>query len=117
MHKKILIIFLLTASLFLASCKVEDIPTDDKVPPKEGKVLPADSECQTDNDCMAGGCSGTICQSKDSEPVITTCEWREEYACYKQTSCSCINGICQWKETEEFKNCLQSKRSLSAVVT
>ncbi len=108
MNKLILLIFLLIVSLFLVSCTVEDTPTDE--------VPPTEAECQTDNDCITGGCSGTICQSKDAEPIMTTCEYLPEYACYKQTSCSCINGNCQWKETEEFRNCLESKKSLSAVI-
>ena len=117
MDKKILIIFLLTISLFLAACEVEDTPPDYQVPPTEDEIPPTEAECKTDNDCVTGGCSGTLCQSKDAEPLMTTCEWREEYACYKQTSCSCINEKCQWKETQEFKTCLESKSSLSAVIT
>ena len=109
MDKKILIISLLAVSLFLAACEIK-APVEDKTPP-------AEIECQTDDECIAGGCSGTVCQSKDAEPVFTTCEWREEYACYKQTSCSCINGKCQWEETEEFQDCLGSKNPLSSVIT
>jgi len=29
--------------------------------------------------CIVGGCSGQICS--DQEGLVTTCEWREEYAC------------------------------------
>src|SRR5690606_11183100 len=34
----------------------------------------------TAKQCYVGGCSGQICS--DQEGVISTCEWREEYACY-----------------------------------
>ena len=98
------IIFLLIVSLFLISCEEkEEVPV-------------VDAECKTDSDCITGGCSGTICQSKDAEPIITTCMWKEEYACYKQIECGCVNGKCQWKETEEFRDCLENKRS-SEVIT
>jgi eight-cysteine-cluster-containing protein len=53
--------------------------------------------CQSDADCVTGGCSGQVCQSKDEEPVITTCEYRE---CYDENAygvgCGCVAGKCQW---------------------
>ncbi len=64
-------------------------------------------ECNIDFDCIIGGCSGQVCSPKSDGPIVTTCEWKEEYACYKLTTCSCINGKCQWKETEEFNRCLK----------
>lgn len=76
----------------------------------------ADSEiisgegCVTDNDCITGGCSGTICQSKDSEPIFTTCEYLPEYACYKETRCGCVNGKCGWDKTTEFDRCVEEAR-------
>jgi eight-cysteine-cluster-containing protein len=53
--------------------------------------------CATDSGCVKGGCSGQVCQSKDEEPVITTCEWRE---CYNASAyglgCVCVNEQCRW---------------------
>ncbi|OGI76259.1 hypothetical protein A3C67_03125 [Candidatus Nomurabacteria bacterium RIFCSPHIGHO2_02_FULL_42_19] len=55
--------------------------------------------------CFVGGCSGQICS--DQEGVITTCEYREEYACYKSTKCERqASGQCGWTETPEFAICL-----------
>ena len=58
--------------------------------------------CQTDADCIKGGCSGQICQSKDEEQKITTCEWRE---CYNSTrnniNCVCIKNRCRWNRLTE----------------
>ncbi|MEK6982181.1 MAG: eight-cysteine-cluster domain-containing protein [Candidatus Micrarchaeota archaeon] len=52
--------------------------------------------CINNADCVKGGCSGQICQSK-SEDAITTCEYRE---CYDSkvagVSCGCLNDKCQW---------------------
>ncbi len=63
-------------------------------------------ECQTDADCMVGGCSGQLCGSvKDMQDIVTTCEWKDEYACYKLTNCLCIENKCNWKETPEFLAC------------
>jgi len=53
-------------------------------------------KCQVDSDCVTDGCSGQICRSKLDEPVMTTCEWREEYACYKKDGCLCQSGQCAW---------------------
>ena len=63
------------------------------------------SECTTDADCVVSGCSGQICAA---EPMISTCEWRPEYACYGEptTSCGCNNGTCGWAQTRELSSCL-----------
>ena len=58
--------------------------------------------------CLATGCSGQICSDED---VITTCEYKEEYACYKTAKCERQNspaggGKCGWTPTEELVSCL-----------
>ena len=76
-----------------------------------------EAECTTDEDCITGGCSGTICQSKNVEPIMTTCEFLPQYACYKQIECRCINNKCQWDKTEEFNNCInQARKSAEGVI-
>lgn len=64
------------------------------------------AECQLDDGCTAGGCSGEICHSINEEPVFSTCIWKEEYICYPLSDCVCQNGQCQWEETEDFNKCL-----------
>lgn len=64
--------------------------------------------CSADADCSPQGCSGTVCAA---EPVITTCEWRPEYACYDNpatTQCGCRDGRCAWSQTEALTQCLAS---------
>ncbi|MBS3098323.1 eight-cysteine-cluster domain-containing protein [Candidatus Woesearchaeota archaeon] len=76
-----------------------------------------EKECITDTDCGIGGCSGQICGQKDKvKDIITICEWREEYDCYRKTACSCVDNKCQWEETSEFLDCIASKSS-AAVIT
>ncbi len=54
--------------------------------------------------CRPTGCSGQICADTD---VITTCEWRPEYACYRTAQCSRqSNGDCGWVMDEELRRCL-----------
>lgn len=55
--------------------------------------------------CFVGGCSGQICS--DREGVISTCEWREEYACYQSAACERqADGQCGWTQTPELNACL-----------
>ena len=72
-------------------------------------------ECKVDSDCMTGGCSGTICQSKNSEPIITTCEYLPEYACYKGINCGCVKGRCEWDKTAAFDRCVEEARKSDVV--
>lgn len=54
--------------------------------------------CSVDADCITGGCSGQVCQSKSEEPVITTCEYRDCYnAQVYGLTCGCKNKKCQWQ--------------------
>jgi hypothetical protein len=55
--------------------------------------------------CFVGGCSGQVCS--DQEGVISTCEWREEYACYQTATCERQpDGLCGWTPTPELNACL-----------
>ena len=55
--------------------------------------------------CYVGGCSGQVCS--DQEGVISTCEWRPEYACYSSASCEVqADGNCGWTQTAELQACL-----------
>ncbi len=57
--------------------------------------------------CMKTGCSGQICAD---EEVITTCEYRTEYACYKNARCERqSNGNCGFTQTPELTSCLRRR--------
>lgn len=57
--------------------------------------------------CFVGGCSSQICS--DDPDVVTTCEWREEYACYQNAVCERqVDGECGWTETTELQMCLSN---------
>jgi eight-cysteine-cluster-containing protein len=62
----------------------------------------------SDDRCKVTGCSGQICSDQDvDQDVITTCEWREEYACYRFARCERqSDNTCGWTMTEEAKKCL-----------
>ncbi len=54
--------------------------------------------------CYVGGCSSQLCTSEPD--MASTCEYREEYACYQTATCEVqATGECGWTETEELKSC------------
>jgi hypothetical protein len=57
--------------------------------------------------CIKTGCSSQVCSDKD---VITTCEWRPEYACYQKAVCERqANGNCGFTPSAELTTCLGRK--------
>ncbi|HLC96580.1 MAG TPA: eight-cysteine-cluster domain-containing protein [Candidatus Nanoarchaeia archaeon] len=72
--------------------------------------------CDSDSDCLRSGCSGTICQPKDAEPIYTTCEYKAEYACYDEINCACINNRCWWDKTSLFEQCVQEAQDNEDVI-
>lgn len=59
--------------------------------------------------CIKTGCSGQICSDKD---IVSTCEYREEYACYSKAVCERQqNGECGWTETLELTSCITKSRN------
>jgi hypothetical protein len=50
-----------------------------------------------------------VCSDKE---VVTTCEYRAEYACYPMAICERRkDGKCGWRQTEELKNCIEDALS------
>lgn len=63
--------------------------------------------------CKPTGCSGQICSDED---VASTCEYREEYACYKTAACERQpDGECGWTETASLRSCIQDARRQSGI--
>jgi len=61
--------------------------------------------------CFIGGCSSQICS--DQPDVVSSCEYRSEYACYQKATCERQkSGACGWTQTAELKSCLLSPPSL-----
>jgi hypothetical protein len=58
--------------------------------------------------CFKTGCSSHVCSDRD---VITTCEFRPEYACYQKAACERQrNGECGFTQTAELRACLARAR-------
>ncbi len=61
--------------------------------------------------CFKSGCSNHVCTD---ENVITTCEWRPEYACYQKAKCERqANGKCGFTRTPELIECLKKAKEAS----
>jgi eight-cysteine-cluster-containing protein len=66
------------------------------------------TESFTGEGCARTGCSGQICAAA-GESVITTCQWREEYACYKAARCEKqSNGQCGWTTSATLDACIKT---------
>jgi hypothetical protein len=60
---------------------------------------------QNPKPCFKTGCSGQVCAD---EEVITTCEFKPEYECYKRAKCERqANGQCGFTDTPELRRCLR----------
>ena len=56
--------------------------------------------------CRVGGCSGQLCAA---ESLASTCEWREDYACYHGAPCETqATGQCGWTVTAALARCLSA---------
>jgi hypothetical protein len=67
---------------------------------------PTGAECVANAQpaCAKQGCSGQICADHS---VITTCEFRPEYACYQAATCARqANGQCGWTPSAALTSCL-----------
>ncbi|MFZ2556215.1 MAG: hypothetical protein WAZ27_03060 [Minisyncoccia bacterium] len=60
------------------------------------------------NGCAVAGCSSQLCVSaKEASTIMTTCEFRAEYACYQEASCEPqADGKCGWTKTPTLTQCL-----------
>jgi hypothetical protein len=71
--------------------------------------------CGCETACEPAGCSGQVCAPAGSE-IVTTCEWRAEYACYRDAACEMqADGSCGWTDTSELAACLASPPALQSV--
>lgn len=63
--------------------------------------------------CEAGGCSGQLCGEVGAD-LISTCEYLEEYACYRDARCERqSDGRCAWTETAALTECIAQARGTS----
>ena len=70
-----------------------------------------DNNKTSKNGCKITGCSGQICWD---EEVITTCEFKAEYECFKKAICEKQkDGKCSWTKTPEYESCIENIKNSS----
>ena len=90
---------------------VEEI--DEPIVPPDDRPMPVEPDGSIGDGamgCVPAGCSGTICaELSEAANIVTTCEYRAEYACYKLTKCERqADETCGWTQTAEFAACLSN---------
>lgn len=60
--------------------------------------------------CAPAGCSSQLCVDADkATDTVSTCEFRDSYACYRTAHCERqTTGECGWTQTAELRACLQN---------
>lgn len=89
-------------ALLLAACGSKSKPAETTEPtPSTGSAAPSAA-----GDCIKSGCSGIVCTEPGNE-VMTTCEFKPEYACYQKATCERqSDGKCGWTKSGELDACL-----------
>ena len=71
--------------------------------------LRATADTSSSRPCMITGCSSQVCSDQE---VVTTCEYRNEYACYRKARCERqSNGECGWTRTKELTSCVNRAKT------
>ncbi|RJQ35451.1 hypothetical protein C4568_00875 [Candidatus Parcubacteria bacterium] len=66
------------------------------------------------NGCAVAGCSMQLCVSaEEAANMVSTCEFRAEYECYREAVCEPQqDGKCGWTQTAELTACLENPPAL-----
>lgn len=92
----------------LAACGGKSTPPAGGGDTGSGSAAPSDPAGPAQLACIKTGCSSTVCTEAGNE-VMTTCEFKAEYACYQQATCERQpDGACGWTQTEALTACLAS---------
>lgn len=76
-------------------------------PPDTPTPDPTPTPTPVAKECFKGGCSRQLCT--DSPDMVSTCEWRDEYACYQSATCEQqSSGECGWTMTDTLNQCLNT---------
>lgn len=59
--------------------------------------ISTEGPCEYDSECITGGCSGQVCESRKNDPLITSCMEQDcQIAENYNLRCRCIEKGCQW---------------------
>lgn len=97
----------------------QDLDAEDErqLPPRDIDISdprPLPREPVETGGCFVGGCSSQICS--DDPGIVSTCEWKEEYACYRGATCERQpDGRCGWTPTEDLLSCIENSQQVMRI--
>ncbi|MFH1501312.1 MAG: eight-cysteine-cluster domain-containing protein [archaeon] len=95
----LLIILFVVFLLSLIITKTNSGNTDGKYSFSEFCGISTKGSCNSDSDCVRGGCNAEVCQSKSQDLISTICVAKECFDDEKfNAACSCVEEKCQWAE-------------------
>jgi hypothetical protein len=96
-------LFLIVSFLTVAACGGGQSKSEEPAPPATSEPSPDQAAA-----CEAQGCGNTVC-GEVGAGIVTTCEYKAEYACYKTATCERqADGSCGWTQSPELTACLAS---------
>ncbi|NBW82951.1 hypothetical protein EBR21_14465 [bacterium] len=109
--KKALIGVLLMMFLGACACNSNRQTQSPRVDASATKSTTDSTQGFTGEGCARTGCSGNLC-APEGQPVVSTCVWKEEYACYKSARCEKqSDGKCSWTPSQSLSSCLDAAKS------
>lgn len=61
--------------------------------------------CETDADCVPGGCTGGLCAPAETAAVCSVTEVGMCLATVPSGQCGCVEGSCRWTRSIEVMQC------------
>lgn len=99
---------LLLSSLLVGGCGGDS---------EEPNLTVDDEQVEGAEMCQVAGCSNQLCLPigmSDDMGMGSTCEWRDEYACYRTARCEPQpGGACGWTRTDELERCIGAPPPMS----
>lgn len=85
------------------------LTTPDPVPLDLAPLEPVSAPAgEAQDGCVITGCSFYLCLDRPESETLSTCEYKDEYACLSQAVCERqTSGRCGWSTTPEYLQCLQ----------
>jgi len=99
----------LVISLLAACGGGKTAAPSEPAPSTEPPAAGSDGNGKTGAGCITTGCSGTVCTEAGGDDMMTTCEFKPEYACYRDAECRMQDsGKCGWTQSDALTACLAS---------
>lgn len=96
--------------ILIACSQTPTTPQPEPPLPQTEMPAPTDPANTQANGCVRAGCSNQLCvEASEAADIMTTCEFRDEYACLEHSVCERqANGECGWSETDAYLSCMSN---------